>query len=120
MTVIASALSIRDPRERPVEKAKEADQIHKTFQDPSSDFITLLNIWRKYHETWETEKSNRRMKNFCNSNYLSYKRMREWRDINAQITEILKEYGCDDQTIETLKNPNGVVNYFSKVYVENY
>ena len=44
VTVIASALSIRDPRERPAEKAREADQIHKTFHDPSSDFITLLNI----------------------------------------------------------------------------
>ncbi|MBW1842103.1 MAG: ATP-dependent RNA helicase HrpA, partial [Deltaproteobacteria bacterium] len=97
MTVIASALSIRDPRERPTEKATEADQIHKTFHDISSDFITLINIWGKYHKTLQKEKTTGRLKKFCKAHYLSFRRMREWRDIHAQISEILKEYGLRDK-----------------------
>jgi ATP-dependent helicase HrpA len=101
VAVIASALSIRDPRERPAEKAREADQIHKTFHDPSSDFITLLNIWKKYHQTLQKEKTTGSMKKFCKNHYLSFKRMREWRDIHAQISEILREYGLNGKKIKT-------------------
>ncbi len=101
VAVIASALSIQDPRERPAEKTREADQIHKAFNDPSSDFITLLNIWEKYHQTWQKEKTTSRnlkqAKKFCKAHYLSFKRMREWRDIHAQISEILKEYALNHQ-----------------------
>ena len=96
ITVIAAALSIPDPRERPAEKAQEADQIHKALNDPSSDFITLLNIWRKYHRTWQKEKTTGSVKKFCKNHYLSFKRMREWRDIHAQLSEVLREYGLDD------------------------
>ncbi|OEU67480.1 MAG: ATP-dependent RNA helicase HrpA, partial [Desulfobacterales bacterium PC51MH44] len=101
ITVIASALSIRDPRERPVEKAQEADLMHKAFHDPSSDFITLLNIWKKYHQTRQKEKTTGRMKKFCKNHYLSFKRMREWRDIHAQISEILREYSLNGKKIKT-------------------
>jgi len=96
ITVIAAALSIPDPRERPAEKAQEADQIHKAFHDPSSDFITLLNIWRRYHRIRQKEKTTKSMKKFCKTHFLSFKRMREWRDIHAQISEILREYALDD------------------------
>ena len=91
VVVIASALSIQDPRERPVEKTQEADQMHALFRDPSSDFITLLNIWKKYHDARQKEKSTNRMKKFCKKHYLSFKRIREWRDIHAQIATILQE-----------------------------
>jgi ATP-dependent helicase HrpA len=97
LVVIASALSIQDPRERPAEKAKEADQAQKMFCDPSSDFITLLNIWNKYHEVLKKEKTTGRIKKFCKTHYLSFKRMREWRDIHAQLSVALKEYGLDDK-----------------------
>jgi len=93
VVVIASALTLQDPRERPVERQKEADAVHKTFQDPESDFITLLNIWKQYHETLRTEKTGSAMKRFCKNHFLSYKRMREWRDIHSQIRGILKESG---------------------------
>jgi len=96
LIVIASALSIQDPRERPAEKAQEADQAQKMFCDLSSDFITLLNIWNKYHEVLKKEKTTGRIKKFCKTHYLSFKRMREWRDIHAQLYEALKEYGLDD------------------------
>jgi ATP-dependent helicase HrpA len=90
IAIIASALSIQDPRERPVEKTQEANQMHALFSDPSSDFITLLNIWKKYHDAWQKEKSTNRMKKFCKKHYLSFKRIREWRDIHAQIASILQ------------------------------
>ena len=93
--VIASVLSIQDPRERPMEKAEEADQAQARFVDPLSDFITLLNIWNVYHRTWEDHKSTGKLKRFCRENFLSFKRMREWRDIHEQLRSILEESGID-------------------------
>jgi ATP-dependent helicase HrpA len=91
VAVIAAALSIQDPRERPVEKAPQADQAHSPFKDPDSDFLTLLNIWKRYHREWETLKTQNKMRKFCKQNFLSYPRMREWVYTHEQITEILKE-----------------------------
>jgi len=91
VAVIAAALSIQDPRERPVEKAQQADQAHSPFKDPDSDFLTLLNIWNRYHREWDTLKTQNRMRKFCKQNYLSYPRMREWVYTHEQITGILKE-----------------------------
>jgi len=85
IAVIASALSIQDPRDRPAEKQGEADQAQKVFRDTSSDFITLLNIWNAYHHTWQTVKSAGKMKKYCKTHFLSYRRMREWRDIHSQL-----------------------------------
>jgi ATP-dependent helicase HrpA len=92
MAVIAAALSIQDPRERPPDRAGEADQKHKEFIDPLSDFITLLNIWKLYNKTWKKVKTGNRMKKFCRDYFLSYKRMREWLDIHSQLTDIINEY----------------------------
>jgi len=91
ISIIASALSIQDPRERPLEKEAEADEAHKKFKDPQSDFLTLLNIW---HACWKLTQNNRplqSLKKFCKTNFISFKRMREWQDINNQISTILKE-----------------------------
>ncbi len=93
ISIIAAALSIQDPRERPVEKAREADRVHATFYDSQSDFVTLLNIWRRYHSHRQQVNSNNQMKRFCREHFLSYMRMREWCDIHHQISDILKEYG---------------------------
>ena len=93
IAVIAAALSIQDPRERPLEKADAADQMHARFDDPFSDFTTLLNIWNRYHHIQYTKKSNNQLKRFCRQHFLSYKRMREWRDIHNQIKAILVEFG---------------------------
>jgi len=89
--IIAAALSIQDPRERPVEKEAAADNAHKSFINPSSDFITLLNIWNRYNDVWETTKSQNGMRRFCRENFLSYRRMREWRDVCDQIRTIIKD-----------------------------
>ena len=91
--VIAAALSIQDPRERPLEKEQAADQAHRPFINPASDFITLLNIWNRYHEVFKEEKTQNRMRRFCTNHFLSYRRMREWRDVRDQIEQILREAG---------------------------
>ncbi|MCK4984750.1 MAG: ATP-dependent RNA helicase HrpA, partial [Desulfobacterales bacterium] len=93
IAVIAAALSIQDPRERPLEKTAAADQMHARFDDPLSDFTTLLNIWNRYHYIRSTKKSTNQLKRFCRQHFLSYKRMREWRDIHHQIAAILEEHG---------------------------
>ena len=87
--VIASGLSIQDPRERPSDLAKEADEMHKQFTHKESDFLTLLNIWNAYHEKLESL-SQHKLRKFCKSHFLSYQRMREWRDIHQQLERVLK------------------------------
>jgi ATP-dependent helicase HrpA len=89
--VIASALSIQDPRERPAEKEKQADEIHRLLKNPQSDFLTLLNIWLHYGNTWENFPTQNKMRMFCREHFLSYRRMREWQDIYQQIVTILQQ-----------------------------
>ena len=90
--IIAAGLSIQDPRERPEEKREQADLMHKKFRDDSSDFITLYNIWAAYHD--ETEKlTQNQLRKFCKSHFLSYIRMREWRDIHQQLVLVMKDLG---------------------------
>lgn len=91
--IVASALSIQDPRERPVDREAQADEIHRRFVNPSSDFITLLNIWNEYHRVLPSLKTRNKIRKFCKEQYLSYRRMREWKDVYDQIATILKEEG---------------------------
>ena len=88
--VIAAAISIQDPRERPLEEQDAADQMHRQFHDKNSDFLAYLNIWNAYHDKVESASQNQ-LRKFCKVHYLSYMRMREWRDIHAQIREALGE-----------------------------
>ena len=88
--VIAAGLSIRDPRERPSEFAKEADEMQRRFVHKESDFLTLLNIWDAYHDEMD-RLSQGQLRKFCKSHYLAYQRMREWRDIHHQLERILKD-----------------------------
>jgi ATP-dependent helicase HrpA len=91
VAVIAAALSIQDPRERPLEKAKLADQAHAPFRDPASDFITLLNIWNQYQRAREELKTQSKMRTFCRERFLSFPRMREWVHVHDQIRSIMDE-----------------------------
>jgi len=102
MAIICAALSIQDPRERPLEKADQADRAQGTFKHPDSDFLTLLNIWTRYRRVWETRPSQNRLKRFCRDHFLSYVRMREWRDVHQQITDILQEQGIRDEAAAPL------------------
>lgn len=91
--IIASALSIQDPRERPMEQEQQADRMHAPFRDPTSDFITLLRIWNHYRERREALRTQNQMRKFCREHFLSYRRMREWRDVHDQLRRILEEQG---------------------------
>ena len=91
MLVIAAALTIMDPRERPLEKAQAADAAHKAFDHPASDFLSLLNIWNAFHQTLVAKKTTSQLRKFCKTNFLSYKRMREWQDVHWQLTQLLND-----------------------------
>jgi ATP-dependent helicase HrpA len=90
VVVIAAGLSIQDPRERPLDRQQQADAAHRRFAHRDSDFLTLLNIWDAYHAEFETM-SQAKLRRFCREHFLSYTRMREWRDIHAQLLEVLEE-----------------------------
>ncbi len=91
LLVIAAGISIQDPREYPLEKETHARQMHSVFVDRNSDFLTLLNLWNKYHEEWDSRRSENKMRKFCKRHFLSFVRMREWRDIYQQLKTILSE-----------------------------
>jgi ATP-dependent helicase HrpA len=92
VAIISAALSIQDPRERPAEKQVEADQRQAVFVDKLSDFITLINIWLVYDHIVKKRDSWSQVKTFCRDHYLSFNRMREWRDIYRQIVSVLAEH----------------------------
>ncbi|HLP07884.1 MAG TPA: ATP-dependent RNA helicase HrpA [Opitutaceae bacterium] len=93
--VIAAALSIQDPRERPTDEEAAADAAHRKFVHPESDFLTLLHIWDAYHD--EAQKlSLGRLKKFCRAHYLNFNRMREWFDVHAQLAASVDELDTDE------------------------
>ncbi|MDG4766654.1 ATP-dependent RNA helicase HrpA [Solwaraspora sp. WMMD406] len=89
VAVIAAALSIQDPRERPAEQKPQADQAHARFADPESDFVALLNLWRYLREQ-QRERSGSAFRRMCRAEFLNYLRVREWQDINSQIRQVLR------------------------------
>jgi len=91
--VIASALSVQDPRDRPLERAQAADEAHKKFDDEKSDFLAFLKMWRFFEEALVHKKSGRKLRETCQASFLSFNRMREWRDIHAQLKELVSEMG---------------------------
>ena len=90
--VIAAALSISDPRERPADQAEAADTAHGRFRHPESDFLTLLRIWDAFAKARKTMGTGR-IKRYCRQHFLSFRRMREWRDLHFQLAEEVKEGG---------------------------
>ncbi len=91
--IIASVLSLQDPRERPLERAGAADAAQLKFDDEKSDFLSWLKLWKFYQEALEHKKSNRKLAELCRDNFLSYNRMREWRDIHSQLHTFVAELG---------------------------
>ncbi len=88
--VIAAALSIQDPRERPLDAQAKADAAHRRFTHPDSDFLTLLAIWEAYHDEFERMTLGK-LRKFCTAHFLSFLRMREWRDVHAQLEDLFRE-----------------------------
>ncbi|MFC4535029.1 ATP-dependent RNA helicase HrpA [Sphaerisporangium dianthi] len=90
--VIAAALSIQDPRERPADKQAQADQKHARFADKESDFLSYLNLWDHVREQ-QRELSSSQFRRMCKADFLNYLRVREWQDIYSQLKQVAKGLG---------------------------
>ncbi|WP_037862779.1 ATP-dependent RNA helicase HrpA [Streptomyces sp. NRRL S-340] len=90
--VIAAALSIQDPRERPADKQAQADQQHARFRDETSDFLAFLNLWRYLREQ-QKERGSSSFRRMCKQEYLNFLRIREWQDIYSQLRTVAKQMG---------------------------
>ena len=91
--VIASALSVQDPRVRPHDKQQEAALAHEKFVHPQSEFLAFVNLWAFYEDAWKHKKSHRKFDQMLHENFLSPLRMREWRDVHAQLVEVCAAAG---------------------------
>lgn len=92
MLILAAAMSVQDPRERPQAVQDQADLAHKQFADPESDFLWFLNVWRSYKEQ-ERHLSGNKMRSWCRDHFLNWMRMREWEDVYSQLKEMASEIG---------------------------
>ena len=101
--IIAAALSIQDPRERPADKQQQSDQKHAEFRDDESDFVSLLNLWYAYEEQRQAL-SNNQLKQFCKKQFLNHMRMREWRDVHYQLRLQCKELGFEEEKVKDAYN----------------
>ncbi|WP_244962447.1 ATP-dependent RNA helicase HrpA [Oleiagrimonas soli] len=93
LTVVAF-LSVQDPRERPADARGQADAAHKVFADPKSDFVGVLNLWRAYATAHE-ELTQSKLRDWCQKHFLSYLRMREWRELHRQLKLAMGELARD-------------------------
>ncbi|WP_262054442.1 ATP-dependent RNA helicase HrpA, partial [Burkholderia thailandensis] len=91
--VIASALSVQDPRDRPIDAQEQADQAHRRFADERSEFLQWLKIWAWFEEAVAHKKSNRQLVDACRQHFLSHLRLREWRDVHSQLLTVVREHG---------------------------
>ncbi len=115
--VVVSALAVQDPRDRPAEKREAADQAHRRWQDPDSDFVALLNLWQGFEAARE-ELSGNRLRRWCKEHYLNYLRLREWHDTFRQLRQLLREMEIevpppaalpeDDQARQQARRQNAV------------
>ncbi|MCP3749453.1 ATP-dependent RNA helicase HrpA [Pseudomonas sp. SBB6] len=99
LLIVASALSVQDPRERPPERQQAADQAHAQWKDADSDFAALVNLWRGFEEQRQALTASP-LRNWCRKNFLNYLRLREWRDAHRQLSLI-----CRDLQLSINKEP---------------
>ena len=96
MLVIAAALSVQDPRERPLDQQDAADKAHRAFADEKSEFLSDLKLWNWFEAlaspTSEHKKSNRQLRDLCRERFVSQNRMREWRDVHRQLATTVAEH----------------------------
>ncbi len=93
LLIIASALSVQDPRDRPLEAQEAADQAHRQFADERSEFLAWLKIWDWFEQEIAHKKSNRLLAEACRARFLSPLRLREWRDVHSQLLTVVRELG---------------------------
>ncbi|CAI0820790.1 ATP-dependent RNA helicase HrpA [Serratia liquefaciens] len=90
--IITAALSIQDPRERPMDKQQASDEKHRRFADKNSDFLAYVNLWDWLKEQ-QKEHSSSQFRRLCRNDFLNYLRVREWQDIYTQLRQVVKELG---------------------------
>jgi len=98
MLVIAAALSVQDPRDRPQEQAGSADQAHAKWKDEKSEFLSYLKLWTAADEVWKHESTNKQ-RQWCRQNFVSWLRLREWRDIHGQLHALCTEHDWKENQI---------------------
>lgn len=103
--VITSGLTIQDPRERPLEKREQANIAHARFQDQTSDFLSLVNLWN-YVEQQQKKLSSSAFRKLCKKEFLNYLRIREWQDLYRQLKDIAKPLGLEAKSPKV--NPDGI------------
>ncbi len=89
--ILASALSVPDPRERPMDAQQAADQAHRRFADEQSDFMSLIRVWDYWQKAQTERESNRKLANRLEREFLSVRRLREWADVHAQLSDAVRE-----------------------------
>ncbi|WP_433324387.1 ATP-dependent RNA helicase HrpA [Spirillospora sp. CA-294931] len=97
--IIASALSIQDPRERPADDQQAADERHRRFADPTSDFLAYLNLWN-YLRDKQNELSGSQFRRMCKNEFLHFLRVREWQDLHSQLKQVAKTLGVTLNTAD--------------------
>ncbi|HEZ5069403.1 TPA: DUF3418 domain-containing protein [Neisseria meningitidis] len=103
--VIASALSIQDPRERPLEARDAAAKAHERFTDKQSDFLAYLNIWDSFQREHDKGLSNKQLVQWCRQYFLSHLRMREWRELHHQLAQTAIEMGLTTKEAAFRRSP---------------
>jgi ATP-dependent helicase HrpA len=98
MLVIAAALSVQDPRDRPQEQAAAADQAHAKWKDEKSEFLSYLKLWAAADEVWKHESSSKQ-KAWCRSHFINWLRLREWRDVHGQLMTLCHEHGWKENQL---------------------
>ena len=91
MLILAAALSIQDPRERPFDAREAANRAQAKFTDPTSDFASFLHLWDFFEDALKQKSSHRQLRQVCEAHFLSHLRMREWRELHGQLAQIADE-----------------------------
>ena len=97
--IIAAGLSVQDPRERPQERQQAADEKHKLFADEKSEFLSWVKLWAWFRNAVEHKKSNKQLVDSCHAHFLSYLRLREWREVHGQLHAMVTELGWKENGI---------------------
>nr|WP_320416214.1 ATP-dependent RNA helicase HrpA [Halomonas faecis] len=92
--IAVAGLAVQDPRDRPADKREAADQAHRRWQDPESDFVALLNLWQGFEAARETLSGNQ-LRRWCRERYINYLRMREWHDTFRQLRQLLRDMAIE-------------------------
>lgn len=97
--VIAAALSVQDPRERPQDRQQAADEKHKLWADEKSEFLTWVKLWNWFKAAVDGKKSNKSLVDTCHAHFLSYLRLREWREVHGQLHAMVTDLGWKENEI---------------------